>query len=72
MVQEYLYLGVTITRSLVIQDLLAPCLAIGWKTVYSLAPFLRCQVIPLSDRLRVVQGIVLPQKFYSLATWPAS
>jgi hypothetical protein len=63
-VDEYLYLGVTITRSLEIQDLLAPRLALGRKTVYSLAPFLRCQVIPLSDRLRVVQGVVLPRLLY--------
>jgi hypothetical protein len=48
-VGEYLYLGVTITRSLAIKDLLAPCLASGRKTVYSLAPFLRCPVIPIAD-----------------------
>jgi hypothetical protein len=63
-VDEYLYLGVTITRPLEIRELLAPRLALGKKTVYSLAPFLRCQVIPLADRLRVIQGVVLPRLLY--------
>jgi hypothetical protein len=63
-VDEYLYLGVTITRPLEVKELLAPRLALGRKTVYSLAPFLRCQVIPLADRLRVVQGVVLPRLLY--------
>jgi hypothetical protein len=63
-VEEYLYLGVTITRSLDIKDLLAPRLESGRKTVYSLAPFLRCPVIPLSDRMKVIQGVVLPRLLY--------
>jgi hypothetical protein len=65
-VKEYLYLGVTITQSLEIKDLLAPCLALGRKTVYSLAPFLWCQVIPLSDWLQAVQGVVLPRLLYGV------
>jgi hypothetical protein len=63
-VDEYLYLGVTITRSLTVQDMLAPRLESGRKTVYSLAPFLRCPVIPLSDRMKVIQGVVLPRLLY--------
>ena len=63
-VQEYLYLGVTITRTLAVADLLAPRLESGRKTVYSLAPFLRCPVIPLSDRMKVIQGVVLPRLLY--------
>ena len=51
---EYLYLGVTITRSLAIKDLLAPQLESGRKTVYSLALLLRCPVIPISDRMKVI------------------
>ena len=63
-VSEYLYLGVTITRTLAIQDLLAPCMESGCKTVYSLAPFLRCPVIPIADRMKVIQGVVLPRLLY--------
>jgi hypothetical protein len=65
-VKEYLYLGIMITRSLAIQDLLAPRLASGRKTVYSLAPFLRCPVIPIADRMKVIQGVVLPRLLYGV------
>jgi hypothetical protein len=63
-VEEYLYLGVTITRLLDIKDLLAPRLESGRKTVYSLAPFLRCPVIPIADRMKVIRGVVLPRLLY--------
>ena len=36
----------------------------GRKTVYSLAPFLRCPVIPIADRMKVIQGVVLPRLLY--------
>jgi hypothetical protein len=63
-IEEYLYLGVTITRLLDIKDLLAPRLESGRKTVYSLALFLRCPVIPLSDQMKGIQGVVLPCLLY--------
>jgi hypothetical protein len=44
--------------------MLAPRLKSGRKTVYSLTPFLRCPVIPLSDRMKVVEGVVLPRLLY--------
>jgi hypothetical protein len=39
-VEEYLYLGVTVTRSLSTAALVKPRLESSRKTVYSLAPFL--------------------------------
>jgi exonuclease III len=63
-VEEYLYLGVTVTRSLETAALVKPRLESGRKTVYSLAPFLRCPVIPLSSRLQVIRGVVLPRLLY--------
>jgi hypothetical protein len=63
-VEEYLYLGVTVTRSLSTAALIKPRLESGRKTVYSLAPFLRCPVVPLSLRLQVIRGVVLPRLLY--------
>jgi hypothetical protein len=64
LVTDYLYLGVTITPSLDTADLVAPRLASGRRTVMSLAPFLRCPVIPLSARIAVIRAVVLPRLLY--------
>ena len=64
LVKEYTYLGLQITPSLAIEDLTAPRLASGRKTVQSILPFLSCRALPLSDRWIVLQAVVLARLLY--------
>ena len=64
LVEEYTYLGLQITPPLAIEDLTAPRLESGRKTVQSILPFLSCRALPLSDRWIVLQAVVLARLLY--------
>jgi hypothetical protein len=64
LVESYPYLGIMITKSLSLLELIAPRLESGRGTVGSLAPFLSCPIIPMSSRWVIVQVVVLPRLLY--------
>jgi exonuclease III len=64
LVESYPYLGIMITKSLSLDELIAPRLESGRATVGSLAPFLSCPIIPMSSRWLIVQVVVLPRLLY--------
>jgi hypothetical protein len=64
LVESYTYLGIEITKSLSFDELLAPRLESGRKTVHSLQAFLSCPIIPMSSRWLIVQVVVLPRLLY--------
>jgi hypothetical protein len=53
-------LGIEITTTLSFDEIIAPRVESGHKTVMSLAPFLSCPIMPMSSRWIVVQMVVLP------------
>ena len=63
-VLEYLYLGLQITSALDIPSLVNYRVKVGRKTVLSLLPFLSCNVLPMSMRLRVVQAVIMPRLLF--------
>jgi len=63
-VLEYLYLGLQLTSALDIPSLVDYRVKVGRKTVLSLLPFLSCNVLPMSMRLRVVQAVIAPQLLF--------
>ncbi len=64
LVETYTYLGIEITTTLSFDEIIAPRVESGRKTVMSLAPFLSCPIIPMSSRWIVVQMVVLPRLLY--------
>ena len=63
-VEEYTYLGMVITPTLDKGILLGRRFAQARSTVNSLGAFLRCPVVPMYARLRVLQTVVLPRLLY--------
>jgi hypothetical protein len=61
LVETCTYLGVEITTTLSFDEIIAPRVESGRKTVMSLAPFLSCPITPMSSRWIVVQMVVLPR-----------
>jgi hypothetical protein len=60
LVETHTYLGIEITTTLSFDEIIAPRVESGRKTVMSLAPFLSCPITPMSSRWIVAQMVVLP------------
>ena len=64
LVEEYLYLGIRMTPTLDLPSMINHRIKAGKATVATLLPFLRCPVLPMSMRLRTVQGVILPRLLF--------
>ena len=63
-VTEYLYLGVKLTPGLSIAAMVEDRVRQGLATLHSLQAFLRCPVLPMAMRRRVIASVVLPRLLY--------
>jgi Reverse transcriptase (RNA-dependent DNA polymerase) len=57
-VQEYKYLGLVLNQQLEVATMVKKRLQLGKITVQGLLPYLRCNTIVMSMRLRVIQAVV--------------
>ena len=64
LVTEYKYLGLRLTPSLTINDLVESRFRLGKITVATLAPFLRSPCLPMFMRWQVFRAVVLPRLLF--------
>ncbi len=64
LVQEYTYLRIRLTPKLSVPDMVADRFKAGLATVNSLAPFLRCPMIHMGMRRKIVSMVVLPRLLF--------
>ena len=63
-VKEYKYLGLVLTHKLGRDEMVSRRLKIGKVTVNQILPYLKCNTISMSMRLRVVQAVVCQRLYY--------
>jgi len=63
-VQEYRYLGLLLDGHLNRETVIEDRLKKARKAAYTMAPYLRSSVVPMSMRLQVIKAVVIPQCLY--------
>jgi hypothetical protein len=63
-VNEYKYLGLVLTSGLDVEQMVSKRLTLGRITVNQILPYLKCNTIAMSMRLRVVQAVVCQRLYY--------
>lgn len=63
-VQDYLYLGIKLTKDLEINAMIGDRVRQGMVTLQTVTPFLRCPAIPLPIRRKIVSTVLLPRLLY--------
>ena len=68
-VESYTYLGMDIKPDLNLETMIDSRLVKGRKTVFAMAPFLRCRSFPLRGRLMALRAVLLPTLLYGAEVW---
>ena len=69
LVEEYIYLGMRITRRLDSAEMVRHRYKAGRATFVKLRPFLSSTALPMSMRVRVVQAVLLPRMLFGAELW---